>query len=80
MKAKYEFIRLHRKRLGQTQGQYAERYGVTQGLVSAIERGDRYSPREMAVDVVQAFPGDLLLEELNPAYSGLAPADNQDAA
>lgn len=80
MNTKHEFIRLHRKQLSLTQHQYAGRYGVTQGLVSAIERGDRFSPREIAVDVVRAFPDDVRLEDLNPAYSGLAPANNQDAA
>ena len=76
MSRKHVFIEKHRKSLGMTQGQYAEAYGVSQGLVSAIERGDRFAPKKMAVDVVLAFRDsgqEIALGDLNPTFAGLVP-------
>ena len=71
MNSKFKYIRLHRKSLNINQQAYAERYGVTQGLVSAIERGDRNPPKNMAIDCVAAFSSEISLGDLNPIFSGL---------
>ena len=55
MNTYFEYVRRHRKLLNLTQSEYAKRYGVTQGLVSAIERGNRTLPNQIAIDVAKAF-------------------------
>ena len=71
MNTYFKFVRDHRKSLDKTQSEYADLYGVTQGLVSAIERGDRSPPNDMAIDVVKAFPKKVSLSQLKPSLEGL---------
>ena len=67
----FKYVREHRASLNLTQAEYGRRYGVTQGLVSAIERGDRSPPKPMAIDVVNAYPSLVSLGQLKPSLEGL---------
>ena len=67
----FKYVRKHRTSLNLTQAEYGLRYGVTQGLVSAVERGDRSPPKLMAIDVVSAFPALVSLGQLKPSFDGL---------
>ena len=71
MNTYFEYVRRHRKLLNLTQSEYAKRYGVTQGLVSAIERGNWTLPNQIAIDVAKAFSPSVSLAQLKPALEGL---------
>jgi DNA-binding XRE family transcriptional regulator len=68
-----EQMRVARKHAGLTQGQVAERLGVTQGWISRLERADHDHTLESVIAYLDAVGADLEFAVIPAASAGTGP-------